>query len=77
MLYYGQLHSILMDFVHLSSEFGKQIGQIVSVWRTQQWPELGKLSNRKSNETWELVQTEGGSSKNQKSPKFQLGKVQN
>ena len=38
---------------------------------------LGKLSNRKSNETWELVQIGGGSSKNQKSPKFQLGIVQN
>ena len=37
---------------------------------------LGKLSKLKSGETWEMVQMGGGgSSKNQKSPKFQLGKV--
>ena len=39
---------------------------------------LGKLSNRKSNETWEFgIYGGGGLSKNQKSPKFQLGIVQN
>ena len=31
---------------------------------------LGKLSNQKSNGTWELAKMGGGSSKNQKSPKF-------
>ena len=38
---------------------------------------LGKLSNRKSSQTWKLVQIGGWLSKNQKSPKFQLGIVQN
>ena len=39
---------------------------------------LGKLFKLKSGEIWETVQIRGGgSSKNQKSPKFQLGKVQN
>ena len=39
---------------------------------------LGKLSNRKSSQTWELVQIGGGGAqKNKKSPKFQWGKVKN
>ena len=37
---------------------------------------LGKLSNRKSSQTWELVQIGGGRQKIKKVPKFQLGKVQ-
>ena len=43
--------------------------------------DLGKLSKLKSGETCETVQKGGGGggglSKKQKSPKFQLGKVQN
>ena len=38
---------------------------------------LGKLSNQKSNGTWELVQIGGGVVKKSKKSEVQLGKVQN
>ena len=46
------------------------------------WPWPGQVYRQtfqlKKEQTWELVQNVGGvSSKNQKSPKIQLGKVQN
>ena len=39
--------------------------------------DLGKLSKLKSGETLDQVQIGGAGSTNLKSPKFQLGKVQN